>query len=87
MAKTVKKIDVKKIAKTEVSTQVKGLFEGLGIKVEDGVAFGFTEGTLVLALEKCDVQVKLITPKAGVDRYEKLEEEVDEVVTSEETQA
>lgn len=79
MAKKVtKKVDVKKVMKSEVNTNIKTLFEGLGIEIEDGTMFGFTEGTLVAHLEKCDVQIKLITPKAGVDRYEKLEDEEEE---------
>lgn len=73
--KTVKKVDVKKVAKLEVSTGVKALFEGQGIEVLDGVLYGMTEGTLILRTEKTDVQVKFITPKAGLDRYELLEEE------------
>jgi hypothetical protein len=73
--KTVKKVDVKKVSKKEVSTQIMELFNGLGMEIEDGVLYGFTEGTLVLHMEKCDVQIKLITPKAGVERYEILEEE------------
>ena len=54
------------------------MFEGLGIEVGEGSEFGFTEGTLVLKLEKCDIQVKLIAPKSGIERYEKLEEEEEE---------
>lgn len=79
--KVVKKVDVKKVAKMEVNGNVKEMFEGLGIEILDGAEFGFTEGTLVARLEKCDVQIKLITPKAGIDRYEKLEEEVEIVST------
>lgn len=82
--KTVKKVDVKKVAKMEVSTQIATLFEELGIKVGAGVDYGFTEGTLVLSMEKCDVQVKIITPKAGVDRYDLLEEEEEEEEIEEE---
>lgn len=79
MAKKIaKKVDFKKASKLEVSAQIKELFEGLEIGIDDGVAFGFTEGTLVAHLEKCDVQIKLITPKAGVERYEKLEDEEEE---------
>ena len=78
--KIVKKVDVKKVAKVEVSKEVRELFEGLGVEVLDGADFGFTSGTLVARLEKCDVQIKLITPKAGIDRYESLEEEEEEVV-------
>ena len=69
--KIVKKVDVKKVSKLEVSAKVKELFEGLGIEVGEGSEFGFTEGTLVLKLEKCDIQVKLIAPKSGIERYEK----------------
>lgn len=76
MAKKVtKKVDFKKVAKMEVSTKVAEFFEGLGIEVESGADFGFTEGTLVLHMEKSDVQIKLITPKAGLERYVKLEDE------------
>lgn len=88
--KTVKKVDAKKVTKLEVSSKVAEMFATLGFEIEDGTDFGFTEGTLVLHGEKCDVQIKLITPKAGVDRYEKLveeeeeEEEVEEETTSEE---
>lgn len=76
--KTVKKVDAKKVSKMEVNTFIKELFEGLGIEIENGQDYGMTEGTLVVKMEKCDVQIKLITPKAGLDRYEKLEEEEDE---------
>lgn len=84
--KTTKKVDVKKVTKLEVSNQVATLFEEMGITVGNGQDYGFTEGTLVLRMEKCDVQVKLITPKAGVERYEILvdeDEEVEEVSTEE----
>ncbi len=84
--KTTKKVDMKKVAKLAVSEQVRALFASQGIVVEDGLDFGFTEGTLVLRTDKCDVQVKLITPKAGIDRYEKLEDEVEEEETQEEEQ-
>ena len=73
--KTTKKIDVKKVTKIEVSEIIKNLFEEKGIIVSNGQDFGMTEGTLILTMDKCDVQVKLITPKAGIDRYETLEEE------------
>ena len=77
-----KKIDVKKVTKLDVSAKARESFEQLGIKVSDGQDFGFTEGTLVLHMDKCDVQVKIITPKAGVERYERLEEEEEEVEES-----
>lgn len=84
--KTVKKVDVKKVTKMSVSAQITEFFTGLGVEILDGKDFGFTEGTLVLRGEKCDVQIKLITPKAGVERYELLveEEEVVEETSTEE---
>ena len=85
--KTVKKVDVKKVTKMGVSTQIAEMFGKLGVTVGLADDYGFTEGTLVLKMEKCDVQVKIITPKSGVDRYEKIteeeeveEEEVEEIV-------
>ena len=79
MAKKVtKKVDFKKAAKAGVSTQIREFFENQGIEVGNGVDYGCTDGTLVLHMEKCDVQVKLITPKAGLERYELLEEEEEE---------
>ena len=79
MAKKVtKKVDVKKVVKLEVSVKVAEFLESIGISVEQGTDYGFTEGTLVAHLEKADVQIKLITPKAGIDRYQKLEDEEDE---------
>ena len=73
--KIVKKIDVKKVAKLEVSEIVREMFEEKGIVVLNGQDFGMTEGTLILRMEKTDIQVKLITPKSGLERYEVLEEE------------
>lgn len=86
--KTVKKIDNKKVAKMAVSEQIKQMFTELNMIALDGKDFGFTDGTLVLKGEKCDIQIKLITPKAGIERYEVLtdeeeEEEVVEVISTE----
>lgn len=80
MAKKVtkKKVDFKKAAKAVVSAQIREFFENQDIEVGNGVDYGFTDGTLVLHMEKCDVQVKLITPKAGLERYEILEDEEEE---------
>ena len=79
MAKVVKKVDYKKVEKMSVKGMVQGLFQDMGIMVSDGKdVYGFTDGTLVVAMDKCDIQIKLISPKAGIDRYEKLEEEEEE---------
>lgn len=77
--KIIKKVDVKKVSKIEVSAQIKQLFLDNGFEINDGQEFGFTEGTLVLKMVACDVQIKLITPKSGLERYVKLEDEVEEV--------
>ncbi len=85
--KTIKKVDVKKVTKLEVSRLIQEQLVALGvegIEVHDGKDYGFTEGTLVFKGEKCDVQIKLITPKAGVDRYDKLEDEDEEEIEIEE---
>lgn len=84
--KIVKKVDVKKVAKSEVNSQIMEMLLGLGIEGFDGVDFGMTSGTIIARMEKCDVQIKLITPKAGIDRYESLveDEEIEEIVQEEE---
>ena len=76
--KTTKKVDIKKVSKLELSKMLADFL------VENGVSFhtnaedyGFTEGTLVVETEACDVQVKFITPKAGVTKYEVVSEDED----------
>lgn len=77
--KKTKKIDVKKIAKAEVLAEIAKALSAIGYDVTVGEDYGFTASTVVVSTDKCDVQVKLITPKAGVDRYECLvDEEVEE---------
>ena len=76
--KIVKKVDVKKVEKERIAQIVREALEAAGYGVADGTDYGFTAGTLVAKGTKVDVQIKPITPKAGVDRYESLVEEVDE---------
>ena len=76
--KIVKKVDVKKVEKERIAQIVREALEAAGYGVDDGVDYGFTAGTLVAKGTKVDVQIKPITPKAGVDRYETLEDEEDE---------
>ena len=73
--KIIKKVDIKKVSKMEVSEIIRALFQDRGLEVGTGSDYGMTEGTLVIKMDKCDVQVKLITPKAGLERYEVLETE------------
>ena len=68
-----KKVDVKRVAKQELSNLFKEFLMEKGIEVSDNAEdFAFTQGTLVVHMEKTDVQVKLITPKAGLDRYQQV---------------
>lgn len=76
--KKVKKVDVKKVAKLSVMEVVANALKDAGYEVHEGLDFGFTEGTVVCRTEKCDVQIKPITPKAGVDFYELLTDEEEE---------
>lgn len=74
MAKT-KKINPKEVGKNKVMEMLKECLTQNDILFENGEDFGFTKGTLVLHLEEFDMQLKPITPKTGIERYEKLEEE------------
>ncbi len=69
--KTTKKVDVKKVSKLELSKMLADFLMEKGVAVHTNAEdYGFTEGTLVVETEACDVQVKFITPKAGVTKYE-----------------
>lgn len=77
--KKVKKVDVKKEAKLELSAMFAEFLRGQGIEVDTNYEeYGFTAGTLVVKMEKTDVQVKLVAPKAGLDRYTIIEDEVED---------
>lgn len=82
----VKKVDVKKAAKLELAGLFKEFLEAKGIEYNENYEdFNFTQGTTLVHMDKTDVQVKLITPKHGLERYpqvvieyvEELEEEVE----------
>lgn len=76
MAKTKKAPSVKETMKNEVATAVRTALENLGFRIDtDYESYGFTKGTLIVKGEATDVQVKFMTPKAGVNHYEKEEEE------------
>ena len=70
MAKVTKKVDVKAIEKAKVMEVVAKALKEHGFEVKDGVEYGMTKGTIIVGTEVCDVQIKPITPKAGVIRYE-----------------
>ena len=75
MARKEKKVDVKAVAKAEVMAIVAQALQTAGYMVKEGVDFGMTKGTLIVGTEQTDVQIKPITPKAGITRYEIEEEE------------
>ena len=76
--KTTKKVDVKKVSKLELSKLLADFLVEKGVTVHTNAEdYGFTEGTLVVETEACDVQVKFITPKAGVTKYEVVSEDED----------
>ena len=77
--KKTKKIDVKKEAKRGLSEFIGQLLNSSDIAIERGTEFGFTEGTIVAHLDEVDVQIKMITPKSGLTRYEKIADEDSEV--------
>lgn len=81
MAKTKKSKSpsAKEVMKNEVANAVKTALENLGFEIDtDHEAYGFTKGTVVVKGENADVQIKFMTPKAGVDHYEKEEDEESE---------
>lgn len=75
MAKKEKKVDLKKVAKQELSARIAEFLKAEGYDVNaESERFGFTEGTLVISKPETDVQVKFITPKAGETQYKVLPE-------------
>lgn len=77
MAKKTKKIDPKMTFKGEVMEVVTSALTEKGFEILAGEDFGFTKGTLVVRGEAYDMQLKPITPKAGVERYEASEDEAE----------
>ena len=54
---------------------MKAHYENLGYQVSLGTEFGLTNSTLILHMEECDIQIKIVAPgvKNGL-RYTKIEE-------------
>lgn len=74
LVKVAKKVDVKREAKNELSLRLAEFLRNEGYEVDQEAAdYAFTGGTLVVGTEKTDVQVKFITPKSGLERYQKVE--------------
>lgn len=72
--KKTKKINPKDVVKKDIKNAILEKLADFGT-FSEGVNYGFTKDTLVLHNETCDIQIKLITPKTGVVRYEELEDE------------
>ena len=70
-----KKINLKDTAKADMMAKITETLAAAGIEILTGTDFGFTTTTLVARTADTDIQIKLITPKAGVTRYEELEVE------------
>lgn len=71
--KKTKKVNPKDTLKATIKNEIREKLGMIGT-IEDGFDYGFTKDTLVLHAETFDVQIKLVTPKSGVERYEKAEE-------------
>lgn len=75
MANKTKKVDPKVVAKKSLMETVSNALTSAGFEVLDGSEFGMTTGTIVVRTADTDIQLKPITPKAGLTRYEVAEEE------------
>ena len=75
MPKKEKQINGKEVAKTQDVEDVKAHYENLGYQVSLGTEFGLTNSTLILHMEECDIQIKIVAPgvKNGL-RYTKIED-------------
>jgi predicted metal-dependent phosphoesterase TrpH len=70
-----KKVNPKDLAKERVMAIIRKSLEQVGIEYEDGAEYGMTKGTIVVHVDGYDVQIKPIAPKAGLNRYQKVEYE------------
>jgi len=73
-----KKVNPKELAKQKIMAIIKESLDQVGIDYEDGTEYGMTKGTIVVHVDDYDVQIKPITPKVGLNRYQKVEYEEEE---------
>lgn len=73
--KKAKKVNPKDIAKKEVMEIIQKALQENGIEFKDGVDYGMTAGTIIVSHKIADIQIKPISPKAGLDRYAEIVEE------------
>ena len=76
--KRTKKVNPKDLAKERVMAIIRESLEQVNIDYEDGAEYGMTKGTIVVHIDDYDVQIKPIAPKAGLNRYQKVEYEEEE---------
>lgn len=67
--KRAKKVNEKDVVKEEIMRIIQDALTEKGIEWKCGVAYGMTNGTIIVEHEKTDIQIKPINPKAGVTRY------------------
>lgn len=67
-----KKVNVKDQAKQEVMQIIQDALEKEGIVFKDGVDYAMTNGTIIAEHKLADVQIKPISPRAGLDRYQEI---------------
>ena len=67
-----KKVNVKNQAKDEIMTIIQEALEKEGISFKDGVDYAMTNGTIIVEHKLADVQIKPISPKAGLERYQEI---------------
>lgn len=73
--KKAKKVNPKDIAKKDIMEIIKKALEENGIEYKDGIDYGMTNGTIIVNHKIADIQIKPISPKAGLDRYQEVVEE------------
>lgn len=67
-----KKVNVKDQAKQEVMQIIQDALEKEGIVFKDGIDYAMTNGTIIVEHKLADVQIKPISPKAGLERYQEI---------------
>ena len=72
VTKKAKKVNVKDVAKNEIMAIIRKALTAKGIDFKEGVDYGMTGGTIIVSHSSADVQIKPISPKAGLERYQEV---------------
>ena len=78
MAKKTKKINPKDVQKSEVMSIVRDALISAGYEILDGENFAMTKETIVVRANECDVQLKPITPKQDIKRYDEINDDAEQ---------